>query len=386
MRASPGKPATRWSVLAPVVPRTPTLRPEWNTINISETGMFVSGAPLLRPGSVVDVNIMLAESLEITSRVEVVWIRGFPDSTRNRPAGMGMRFLGIDPIMEAALKAYLARLPSHQSIQPMPKTVVDAPPPPPDLPRAIQKGDKLGRYAIVERIGSGGSGDVFLAEHQLLGRRVALKLLKDEHVHDRAAVRRFCDEARLVNQISHDNIVQITDLVVDDDHVFVVMELLVGQNLSEVLSRSGPLPLSRIVSIGQQLCGALEAVHRAGVVHRNLKPQNVMLVRHSLSPDFAKLLDFGIATLRRGTTMDAPRSLAGTVTPGFMAPEQLAGEPVDARADIYSLGGVLYAMMTAVGKGVPKALDNVVGRCLDRNPNNRPSSAMEISAVLQQLG
>ncbi|MEZ0312548.1 MAG: protein kinase [Myxococcota bacterium] len=406
---------------APVVPRTSTLRPEWSTFNISETGMFVSGSPLLRPGSVVDVGITLGPSLEITSRVEVVWTRGQPDASRNRPAGMGMRFLGIDARMHAELRAYLAQLPTRQgnTAAQVAKTVVEArpppPPPPADVSRAVQKGAKLGRYTIVDRIGSGGMGDVFLAEHTLLGRRVALKLLKEEHVHDRAALRRLYDEARLVNQISHDSIVQITDLVVEDAYVFIVMELLVGQNLSEVLLRGGPLPLSRIVPIGQQICSVLDAVHRAGIVHRDLKPQNIMLVRHTLAPDFVKLLDFGIAKLRSAMAPDGPETMAGEVvgSPGYTAPEQLNGGPVDARTDIYSLGGVLFAMLTAqlpfkasgwaemvvrqmqepprppssvIGKGVPKVLDELVVRCLDRDPNKRPASAAEVAAVLRQVG
>ncbi len=461
------KPAPRWSVLAPVMPRAAIERPDWSAINISETGMFVSGAPLLRPGSVVDVDIVLpgafGPSLEITSRVQVVWTRAPTDSTRNRPAGMGMRFLGIDARVQADLKAYLDELSMHQSNaqprwsmvavetpQPLPvassfiglpppsealtakaitlpvplpvasvvapnAAAATAPPPPPEASRPVQKGDELGRYTIVDRIGSGGMGDVFLAQHTMLGRRVALKLLKDQHVHDHAALRRFYDEARLVNQISHDNIVQITDLVVGEEHVFIVMELLVGQTLSEDIRQNGPLPLSRIVVIGKQLCGALDAVHRAGIVHRDLKPQNVMLVQHAGSPDFVKLLDFGIAKLRKGAALDGPRTLVGEVvgTPGYMAPEQLLGEAVDARSDIYSLGVVLFVMLTgqlpfkasgwaemllrqvkeapqppsaALGRALPRALDNMVVRCLDRNPNNRPASASAVATVLQHLG
>jgi tRNA A-37 threonylcarbamoyl transferase component Bud32 len=428
------KAAPRWSVLAPVVQRAAPKPANWSTLNISETGMFVSGVPLLRPGAEVDVSIVLPSdegpNLEITSRVQVVWTRQRAESSRTRPPGMGMRFLGIDAKTEAALKAYLAQLPTSQNTTPAPTAAVETPPPAPvevraipiaapppparEVARAVQKGDKLGAYTIVDRIGAGGMGDVYLAEHTLLGRRVALKLLKDEHVHDRVALRRFYDEARLVNQISHDNIVQITDLVVGDDQVFIVMELLVGTNLSQELLRNGPMPLSRIKAIGKQLCSALDAVHQAGIVHRDLKPQNIMLVRYAGTPDFVKLLDFGIAKLRRGAELDGPRTLAGEVigSPGYMAPEQLLGEPVDARTDIYSLGVVLFAMITGqlpfkasgwaemilrqiqdaprapstvTDKKVPKALDNIVVRCLDKNPNNRPGTASAIATVLQHL-
>lgn len=452
------KPAPRWSVLAPVVPRDAQQRPDWNAINISESGMFVSGAPLLKPGSVIDVDIVLpgafGPSLEITSRVQVVWARAPADATRNRPSGMGMRFVAIDAPVHAELKSYLDELSTHQSNTPprwsmvaaetpppmratssapllVPATKVitepalpvarraapaPAPPPPPaaELPRIVRKGDTLGRYTIVDRIGSGGMGDVYLAEHTTLGRKVALKRLQEQHVHDRAALRRFYDEARLVNQISHDNIVQMTDLVVGDDHVFIVMELLVGHTLSEELAKGKPMPLSRIKVIGQQLCGALDAVHHAGIVHRDLKPGNIMLVNRGGNADFVKLLDFGIAKLRADTFFEDQNTKVGEVvgTPGYMAPEQLMGEPVDTRSDIYSLGVVLFALVTGqlpfkatswadmvvrqlrdapkppsaiVGSAVPKPLDNIILRCLDKNPNYRPASASQIGAVLQHL-
>ncbi|MEZ0312077.1 MAG: protein kinase [Myxococcota bacterium] len=430
------KAAPRCSVLAPVVPRNAAQRPSWSTVNISETGLFVSGVPLLRPGAEVDVDIVLPStlgpSLEITSRVQVVWTRERSESSRNRPPGMGMRFLGIDPRLQAELKAYVAELSTQQggSRPRNPMAARETPPPPPfeastppvavppppprEVSRTVKKGDTLGRYTILDRIGAGGMGEVFLAQHTALGRRVAVKVLKDEHAHDPAALRRFYDEARLVNQISHDNIVQITDLVVGEDHAFIVMELLVGPNLSQELLRKGPLPLSRIVVIGQQLCSALDAVHRAGIVHRDLKLQNIMLVNLAGTPDFVKLLDFGIAKLRRGAPVDRPQTVAGEVvgSPGFMAPEQLMGEPVDARTDIYSLGVVMFAMLTGqlpfkasgwaemivrqiqdtprppstvAGIAVPKTLDNMVVRCLDRNPNNRPGSALAIATVLQHL-
>lgn len=474
------KPAPRWSVLAPVVPRNATERPDWRAVNISETGMFVSGAPLLQPGSVFDVDIVLpgayGPSLEITSRVQVVWSRGPADASRNRPTGMGMRFVDIQAPMQAELNAYLEELSNHQTntqpqwsmvavetppplkavaspavllpstkvvtekavavpvvlqtrpiVAPLPGAtppppppatapIAARPPPPPPvaLPRVIKKGDTLGRYTIVDRIGSGGMGDVFLAQHTTLGRKVALKLLQEQHVHDRAALRRFYDEARLVNQISHDNIVEITDLVVGDDHTFIVMELLQGHTLSDELGRGGPMPLSRIKVIGDQLCGALDAVHRAGIVHRDLKPQNIMLIARGKNPDFVKLLDFGIAKLRQDAVFDGTQTKAGEVvgTPGFIAPEHLLGEPVDSRSDIYSLGVILYAMVTgqmpfqaaswaemmmaqvtrsprppsaAVGSAIPKPLENIIMRCLDKNPNNRPANAMSIATVLMHL-
>jgi serine/threonine-protein kinase len=216
-----------------------------------------------------------------------------------------------------------------------------------------------------------------------------------------------------VNQIHHDNIVQITDLVVGDDYMFIVMELLVGTTLSAELGRHGPMPLSRIALIGRQLCSALAAVHQAGIVHRDLKPGNIMLVNRGGNPDFVKLLDFGIAKLRE-ESFEGPRTLTGQVvgTPGFMAPEQLLGEPVDARSDLYSLGVVLFGMLTGqmphvaatwtemmlcqirdkprtpeavLGKEVPQALANVIMQCLERDPLKRPNSEAEVAAALQRL-
>lgn len=412
MRITSEKPAPRWSVLAPVTLQAAPERLDWHATNISATGMFVSGDLLLDAGSELDVSILLPGgpkgTCAIASRVEVVWSRDAANASPNRPAGMGMRFLDIDAPMERELSAYLAELEAQQTKRKTSVPKASPPPPPVELSRDVKKGETMGRYSILDLIGTGGMGDVFLAEHKTLGRRVALKRLQEQHVHDRAAVRRFYDEARLVNQISHENIVEMTDLVVGDDHVFIVMELLEGRTIHDAIGREAPMPLSRIARIALQLCDALDACHRSGIVHRDLKPANIMLVNRLGNPDYVKLLDFGIAKLREETSEGAPGQVAGT--PGFMAPEQLLGNPVDTRADLYSLGVVLFAMLTAqmpfvaakpmdmmlaqvrdkprtpsevLGRPVPPELEALIMRCLERNPQNRPSSVTEIAAVLR---
>lgn len=413
-------PAPRWTVRAPVSLLAMPQSPRWRTLNVSASGMFLTGPMLLEAGTELDVVVALpvafGETLDLKCRVEVVWKRDPADASPSRPSGMGVRFLRVDP---RAIAKYLGALAAYRNKKNPPPAPVNpssaitviptASPAPMPPPRQLQPGEQLGRYTIVNRLGQGGTGDVYLAEHTSLGRRVALKRLQEQHLQDRSAVRRFYDEARLVNQIQHDNIVQITDLVVSDAHTFIVMELLAGRTLEQELAPRSPLALSRIRSIGAQLCAALAAVHRAGIVHRDLKPGNIMLVNRRSTPDFVKLLDFGIAKLR-DESHEGPRGPEQVIgTPGFMAPEQLLGQPVDALADVYSLGVVLFAMLTGqtpftaptpmevmlrqvrenpiapstmTTHPIPAALEAAVLRCLERDPTKRPP---HISAVADAL-
>jgi serine/threonine-protein kinase len=279
----------------------------------------------------------------------------------------------------------------------------------------LERGSRLGAYEIKRWLGAGGTGDVYLAEHVRLGRRVAIKRLRSEMARDRKALRRFFDEARAVNRIRHRNIVEITDLTSDGRDVYCVMELLEGTTLAALEYRGG-MHLNRVLDIAIQICDALAAVHAAGIVHRDLKPQNVILVEHRGQKDRVKLLDFGIAKLR-----DIDRQLSGDTTgnvalgtPGYMAPEQLLGGHVDHRADLYALGVILYQMATGTnpfiadtwgqavvkhatevparpsrlpgaGRKLPAELEELILRCLEKTPQKRPKSATEVGAVLERL-
>jgi eukaryotic-like serine/threonine-protein kinase len=213
-------------------------------------------------------------------------------------------------------------------------------------------GTVLGSYRLLEVLGEGGMGVVYLAEHTRLGRRVALKTLRADFAGNPQAVRRFFGEARAVNKIRHHNIVEITDFVEEaGGDNYYIMELLRGKPLSSVIDNEGVQPLPRSVGIMAQVARALQAVHDAGIIHRDLKPDNVFLIDRSGQPDFVKLLDFGVAKLIDAVESIAVHSTAaGAIlgTPEYMSPEQASGKVVDHRTDIYSFGVLLYELVTGV--------------------------------------
>jgi serine/threonine protein kinase len=292
-----------------------------------------------------------------------------------------------------------------------------APPRPGPIVAPEQEGDVLGNYQLLKLLGEGAMGLVFSARHVRLDRRVALKLLRREKARDSLLVERFFHEARTANRISHENIVEIFDFVEErlengDRRVFFVMELLEGVSLEELL-RQGPLPIRRITSIARQVCTALLAAHQAGVVHRDVKPDNIFLISRDQQTDCVKLLDFGMSKLI-GSPGEFPmyKTIRGAVvgTPAYMAPEQAAGLQADYRADIYAVGNILYRALsgqlpfqgenygellvnivgrpppvlpkvTAGGETIPKALRNLVISCLAKDPTKRPQSM----AVLRDL-
>ena len=274
-------------------------------------------------------------------------------------------------------------------------------------------GTALGQYQLIQLLGEGGMGRVFLAEHMKLGRRVAIKLLRPEFAYQPEAVQRFFGEARVVNRINHEHIVEIVDFVDGEGaEKYYVMELLRGQSLRELLDREGALSLARTLHLAEQICDTLAAVHSANVVHRDLKPDNVFLVERAGQKDFVKLLDFGVAKLLDGQSpATSPKrnnqTAAGGLlgTPEYMAPEQLSGKPVDARSDIYSLGIMLFELLTgrkpflaeSFGETVvkhlteapphpnqfakiplPTAIDALILKCLQKHPAERPQSMLEL--------
>ncbi len=210
------------------------------------------------------------------------------------------------------------------------------------------EGTTLGAYRIEKLLGEGAMGQVFLATHVALGRPVALKTLKPAVAADRSLTERFFAEARAVNIIRHENIVECTDLVNDPTgRSYIVMELLEGSTLGAAIREAGKLPAKRAVKIAVQIAEAIGAAHGKGIVHRDLKPENVYLIKRAGSRDYVKVLDFGIARLRpEYGGVSATQSGAVIGTPAYMSPEQVRGEKVGPAADIYALGVIVFQMLT----------------------------------------
>jgi eukaryotic-like serine/threonine-protein kinase len=282
---------------------------------------------------------------------------------------------------------------------------------------ALSPGSKVGPYEIIAPLGAGGMGEVYRARDARLGREVALKVLPESFSRDAERLRRFEQEARAVAALNHPNILAIHDIGEDHGAPFLVSELLEGHSLREELS-SGPLPTRRAVDYGTQIAQGLAAAHEKGIIHRDLKPDNIFV---SLDGRL-KILDFGLAKLAKltaspddgvtlGTSMHetTPGIVLGTV--GYMSPEQVKGEPADARSDIFALGTVLYEMfsgqrafrkdtsaetMTAIlkedppeittaGKPIGPGLERIVRRCLEKKPLQRFQSARDLAFDLEGL-
>ena len=259
------------------------------------------------------------------------------------------------------------------------------------------------RYELRETVGTGGMSSVYRAFDTLLERHVALKILHEQYGDDEEYVERFRREARAVAQLSHPNIVTVIDRGEDDGRQFIVFELIEGENLKELVERGGPLPVRRVLELGLQVARALAFAHAQGLVHRDVKPQNVLLNGEGA----AKVTDFGIVR-----SVDAVGHTAtGTVlgTSHYIAPEQARGERVDAQTDVYSFGVVLYELLAGevpypgdnflavamkhVNEPVPSVLDRrpdtplrlagLIDRSLAKTPRERPASMDEVVAELQ---
>ncbi len=203
------------------------------------------------------------------------------------------------------------------------------------------------RYRIVEPLGRGGMGIVYKVEHIRIGKLLAMKLLTGELSRNRDVVRRFKQEALTVSKLSSPNTVQVFDFGASEGLTYLVMELVSGEDLARVLRTLGPMPFARLGKVVIQVCSSLAEAHQQGIVHRDVKPENVMLVRGRDGADVAKVLDFGLAKLREGAELNDVTSQGAIVgTPYFMAPEQIRGEPVDPRSDIYALGALMYRALT----------------------------------------
>lgn len=260
------------------------------------------------------------------------------------------------------------------------------------------------RYVIKRKLGSGGMADVYLAEDQELGRRVALKLLDDRHASDDQFVERFRREAQSAAGLNHPNIVSIFDRGRAEGTYYIAMEYLDGRTLKELLVRNGPTPVPIAIDYARQILGALAFAHRNGIIHRDIKPHNIVVGGDGR----LKVTDFGIA--RSGASqMTEAGSIVGTAQ--YLSPEQARGAPVDPRSDLYSLGIVLYEMLTgavpftgdapveiamkhlsqvpkppsALRENVPHDLDAIVMRALAKDPDQRYGSAEEMDADLARV-
>ena len=280
---------------------------------------------------------------------------------------------------------------------------------------SLPSGTLIGAWVIEAEIGAGSMGQVYRARHQRLGRHVALKVLRDELLDNADLVERFLQEGRAVNQINHEHIVEVHDYFEERDprRVYCVMEYLQGQSLAQRLAHHAS-SIDSIRSMARQMASALGASHAAGVVHRDLKPDNIFLVSRGDRDDWVKVLDFGVAKCVEPLNgQPLVQTVQGAVmgTPRYMAPEQVSGLDVDARTDVYALGNMLYELIagqppfdgasfgqlaaaiikdsppplpthTASQEPVPADLAALIAACLAKAPEDRPGSMAVVEAAL----
>jgi tRNA A-37 threonylcarbamoyl transferase component Bud32 len=295
------------------------------------------------------------------------------------------------------------------------ETAIFAPPPPPSAPTSTQSvlpsdsapagrfapGETIaGRYRIVTLLGKGGMGEVYRADDLRLGQSVALKFLPAELADNADWLARFHNEVRIARQVSHANVCRVHDVGEVDGQPFLSMEYIDGEDLSSLLKRIGRLPEDKAIELARQLCAGLAAAHDRGVLHRDLKPHNIMIDGRGQ----VRITDFGLA----GQAGDIQGVDIRAGTPAYQAPEQAAGREVTARSDLYSLGLVLYEMFTgkkvfeadsrvemarlhAEGRpitpsshvsGLDPSVEKIILRCLEKDPAQRPSSAVAVAAAL----
>ncbi len=289
--------------------------------------------------------------------------------------------------------------------------------------RVLPAGTVVGSYKLIQVLGEGGMGRVYLAEHTRLGRKVAIKMLRSKFSSNPESIKRFFGEARAVNKIAHENIVEVTDFVTEEDgNSYYIMELLNGKSLYDELKSGGVMPFDRSLPVAIQVAGALGAVHEAGIVHRDLKPENIFLAHKGSRKDVVKLLDFGIAKLMepdQGVSLQQTGVGMILGTPTYMSPEQAGGRGIDSRSDVYSLGVILFELATGqvpftaetyaeilvqhitqeprrpstidtVPNAMPPGLEKLILDCLRKDPAERPQKMTEVEerlrAVLDELG
>jgi serine/threonine-protein kinase len=293
--------------------------------------------------------------------------------------------------------------------------VSDAPPPSSE-PNAPAAGTRLAHFELLEKLGSGGMGVVYRARDEKLRRDVALKILRGEHARDGERRRRFLREARAASALDHPNVAAVFEIGEDGEAAYIAMELVEGESLRARLSR-GPVPQGEALRIGREIASALAKAHAAGIIHRDVKPENVMLEGGAV-----KVLDFGLAKLisspdaSGGSGASTPSGSELTVegrilgTPSYMSPEQASGRPTDARSDVFSLGVLLYEMLAgerpfkgdttmdvliAINRDEPAPLASraprvrtavaaVVAQCLRKDRDARWADGGELAAALER--
>jgi len=283
----------------------------------------------------------------------------------------------------------------------------------------VSRARELGSYRLIERLGYGGMGEVWRASHQLLARHAAIKFIRPESFmgmsaeESRRLIRRFELEARTTASLSSAHTVELYDFGVSDDGTFYyIMELLEGLDLDLLVRRFGPLSPARVVHLMTQVCESLGEAHEKGLIHRDVKPANIYVCRSGLRRDFIKVLDFGLVA-HHGPPAPSDQRLTlpeyAIGTPAYMAPEVARGQELDGRSDLYGLGCVAYWLITGrqVFEGstvldvvskhvnvepdppsrhcpgdVPRDLDALILRCLEKTPDRRPASAREVARLL----
>ncbi|MDB4889788.1 MAG: protein kinase [Gemmatimonadetes bacterium] len=265
------------------------------------------------------------------------------------------------------------------------------------------------RYHILKRIGEGGMGRVYLGEHVKMNRQCAIKVMSPALVNDAESAARFAREASNAARIIHPNVAAVFDYGESEGLIYLVMEYVDGEPLSRLLAREAPLGLDRAIEITRQIADGLGAAHELGIIHRDLKPDNILITRTRAGKEVAKVVDFGIAkAMREGVEEGLTRTGQVIGTPEFMSPEQLLGDPVDARADLYALGCMFHMMLTAappfdaktreqmikrrlsedvphvhsLDPGIPESVAGIVARLLARSPEDRYGSAAELRDAL----
>ncbi|MEO8703178.1 MAG: serine/threonine-protein kinase [Kofleriaceae bacterium] len=271
-----------------------------------------------------------------------------------------------------------------------------------------------GRYRVIEVIGRGGMGVVYRVEHLRMGKIAAMKVLHRDLAQDPDVIARFEREAAAVSRLFHPHTVQVFDFGTTNGALYLIMELVRGQDLARIIERDGPMPWARAAPLLAQICGALQEAHELGIVHRDLKPENVLITRSTAGRDYAKVLDFGLAKLEQPQAPKRETERQAIVgTPYFMAPEQIRGDDVDARTDIYSFGALMFELLTgehlysgstAVGvltkhltaepdapsmrtprMGIPPEVDHLCRKALARSPEDRWQSAAELGEAIEEI-
>jgi serine/threonine-protein kinase len=271
-----------------------------------------------------------------------------------------------------------------------------------------------GRYRVLEVIGRGGMGVVYRVEHLRMGKIAAMKVLHRDLAQDPEVVQRFEREAAAISKLHHPHTVQVFDFGNAQGALYLIMEYVRGLDLARLITRDGPIPWPRCAPLLAQIAGALQEAHELGIVHRDLKPENVLITRTTGGRDYAKVLDFGLAKLdQRGAPTRETERNAIVGTPYFMAPEQIRGDEVDARTDIYSFGALMFELLTgehlysgstAVGVltkhltadpdapsmrapklAIPPAVDHVCRKALARDPRARWQTAAELAEAIEEI-